>query len=119
MGGDKKSGRVYPHVWKHGPDPFVHEVHIGYLKAKAQAQFRKEEWLLEFEDYFKMWKDDWNNRGRGADNVCMTRKDPEGPWDTNNAYIITRKEHLAEQGRQRSGKSIRYKTRYTKMKVNK
>lgn len=122
MAGDVKSGRIYPHVWKYGPDPLKHDIHLGYMRAKAQCDFRKEPWHLTFEEYFEMWKDQWDNRGRKGDNVCMTRRDPEKPWDKDNTIIITRKEHLREQGLQRAGKSVRYKpktskVRYYKMKV--
>jgi hypothetical protein len=62
--------------------------------AKAQAAFRDEPWDLTFEEYCFLWKDHWEDRGRQPDNVCMTRKDDEGPWDKHNTEIVTRKEHF-------------------------
>jgi len=124
MSGDKKSGKVYPHIWIVGPDPLKHEIHQNYLKAKAQAMFRKEGWKFTIDEFFSMWQNDWSNRGRGSDNVCMTRRDPNKPWSKENCYIITRREHLAEQGRQRSAKNMRYKTgktskpKYYKMRID-
>lgn len=113
MGGDRKTGKRYPHVWITGPDPLKHEIYENFLKAKAQANFRQEGWEFDFEDFFKMWKKDWHNRGRHAENVCMTRHDNEKPWSRANAYILTRKEHLKLQGLARKQQGMRYK----KMKI--
>ena len=41
-----------------------------------------------------MWKDQWHNRGRRPDDVCMTRIDDEGAWSQDNTMIISRKEHF-------------------------
>ena len=121
---DRHTGRgakgiLRPQLWLCGPDEYKHDMYIPWLRAKAQANFRGEGWSLSFEEYYDLWKNDWNNRGRKADNVCMTRKDADSPWDVSNVMLITRKEHLAEQGRQRTGQSMRYKPRYNKMKVTK
>jgi hypothetical protein len=88
-----------------------------WLVSKAQANFRGEEWQLTFEEYYQMWRNDWDNRGRYPENMCMTRIDKEGPWAVGNVHVITRKEHLQEQGRARRGLRMTYSPRYTKMKV--
>ena len=93
-----------PHIWKTGPyDEVRHKMFTPWMVGKAQANFRGEEWNLSFEEYYQMWKDDWHNRGRKGDNVCMTRLDDEGPWDVDNAVIMCRKEHLRIQGLKRTG----------------
>ncbi len=114
MSGDKKSGKIYPHIWKYGPDPFKHEIHENFLKAKAQAMFRKEGWDFEFEEFYDLWKDDWHNRGRAAENVCLTRQDWDLPWSKTNCYIISRKEHLIQQGHRRASQNMTYKPRKQK-----
>lgn len=108
MPGDKKSGKIYPHIWKYGPDPLRHDIHEKFLKARAQAQFRNEGWQLSFEDYYSLWHKQWDNRGRGGENVCMTRYDPDSPWSKNNCYIISRQDHLIIQGQRRKSMNMRY-----------
>jgi hypothetical protein len=88
-----------------------------WLCSRAQANFRQEEWTLAFEDYYQLWRLDWDNRGRQPENVCMTRIDKEGAWAVDNVHIITRKEHLQEQGEARRGFRMMYKPRLTKLKV--
>lgn len=106
-----------PYIWKSGPyDEYKHSMYHPYLLSRAQANFRGEEFTLSFEEYYELWKEHWNNRGRQPENMCMTRRDPDGAWDCKNAYIITRKEHLQIQGRRRKG-TMTYKTHYTKLKV--
>lgn len=96
-----------PHVWIIGEDAgsFKHSLYMPWQKARAQANFRAEEWLIEFEEFWLLWKDDWLNRGRKPENVCMTRKEKDGPWSIDNVHIITRKQHLSEQGQTRTGLS--------------
>ena len=106
-----------PHVWKIGPDEDRHRMYQPWLCSKAQANFRQEGWTLEFEDYYQLWKNDWDNRGRMPENMCMTRLDKDAPWSVDNVVIITRKEHLHEQGQARRGLNIKYNMKYKKMKV--
>lgn len=87
-----------PHIWKCGPDEDRHRMYQPWLCAKAQANFRKEGWTLPFEDFYQMWRNDWDNRGRQPENMCMTRLDKDAPWELGNVIVITRKEHLQEQG---------------------
>jgi hypothetical protein len=82
-----------PHVWMH-PDPEVHAKYHPWQMAKAQAVFRQEPWDLSFEDYCNIWQNDWHNRGRTPDSVCLTRRDEDIGWDFENVEIITRAEHF-------------------------
>ena len=117
-----------PHVWKVGPDEFRHSIYHPWQMSKAQAVFRGEVWNLEFEDYFDMWKDLWEHRGRGSDDYCQSRIDPNGPWDKKNTVIITRKQHLQNQRINKETGNIKYGTKrpgrpkkteivYTKVRV--
>ena len=94
-----------PHSWKSGPDEFRHSLYVPWLKAKAQANFRKEEWTLTFDEWFDLWKDDWHKRGRKADNICMTRLDYDKPWSADNTVLMSRREQLVLQGENRRGLS--------------
>ena len=104
-------GVVRPHVWIVGPDVYKHSMDQPWLMAKAQANYRGEDWALSFEEYYTLWKDEWPNRGRRPDDMCMTRQDAEGAWDTTNAYIITRKEHFANNSPARSHLGMTYNTK--------
>lgn len=91
-------GRKRPHVWLSGPDEFKHSMYWPWQKTKAQAKFRGEDYSLTFDEYYELWKDDWHNKGRKADNICMTRRDPAGGWHKDNVELVTRQEHLIRQG---------------------
>lgn len=91
-------GKKRPHTWISGPDEYKHSMYWPWQLMKAQATFREEGFDLAFEDYYQLWKDDWNNRGRQADNMCITRIDPDKPWTKDNTELVTRHEHLKRQG---------------------
>ena len=115
-----------PQVWITGPDEFKHSMYHPWQMSKAQAKFREEDWELTFEQYYDLWKDYWHQRGRQADDYCMTRDDVSGAWSVDNIRIITRRKHLEEQGLIRD-KPLRYTGKksqntdivYKKMKVSK
>jgi hypothetical protein len=78
---------------------FDHIRHKAYSKAKSQADYRGEPWLLTIQDWFDLWSDPevWYRRGRKSDSVCMTRLNQTGPWDVVNTIIVTRKSQLADK----------------------
>ena len=86
-----------PHTWITGPDEYKHSMYVPWMRMKAQAAFRGEEWNLPFEDFFNAWNGKWENRGRNSDSLCMTRIDYDGIWSKDNIIIITRKEHCSKQ----------------------
>lgn len=96
MGGPKK-GTVFPNRWVSGPDPVKHKKYLIWLQQKNQANFRGEIWLLDFEDWLRLWADNWDKRGRKRDHFCMTRTDYEGAWALGNVEVITRAEHVIRQ----------------------
>jgi len=79
-----------PQCWKHGPDPRTHFMHRIYVQKKAQASHRKEIFNFEFDEWKAMWDEKFDLRGRKSDDYCMTRTDPNGPWDEYNTFIATR-----------------------------
>lgn len=97
-----------PHVWHSGPDEFKHSMYMPWMRSKAQANFRNEVWSMTFEEFYELWKDQWHERGRGPDDVCMTRNDPDGPWDKANTIIVTRYEHLLRQSSHRASQGMKY-----------
>lgn len=71
--------------------------HRAWSVLHCQARFRGEECLITESEFFDIWKDHWSSRGRGPDDMTMTRRDPEKPWTRDNVEIITRKEHLRRE----------------------
>lgn len=97
-----RGGRgLRPHVWKSGPDELRHDIYNAFLKRKAQANYRKEGWFMDFEEFYDLWKDEWHNRGRLSHQMCMSRYDDERPWTRANTYIRSRYEQLLEQAQKR------------------
>lgn len=90
-----KQGRR-PHIWKvQGEIP--HQQYCAWLQARAQANYRGEVFLLAFEDFQLLWAGYWDRKGRGRDDFCLTREDPEGAWERSNCQIIPRLEQLRRQ----------------------
>jgi len=105
-------GKERPQVWKCGPDPYKHRMYIPFLKVKAQARYRQEEFELDFEEFYQLWNGHWDQRGRHSDNLVMTRIDWGSPWAQDNIVLITRKEQCQKQAiyRMQLGKT-KYRTR--------
>jgi len=92
-----------PHLWLVGPDPLKKRLHDQFLKSKAQANFRKEGWELERDEYINLWLegDRYLRKGRRPEDLCMTRIDTTKPWSLENCEIIPRSEHFKERNRKR------------------
>lgn len=90
-----------PLVWCTGPDPDRHRMFVAYGRAKCQAEWRGEGWLLTFADYEEIWQGQWHLRGRTRDTLCLARLDYEQPWSRSNVAIMTRREHNLNQIRQK------------------
>ena len=89
-----------PHTWKvQGQLP--HQQNIAWQRAKAQANYRKEVWLLTFEDYQRLWQGLWEYRGRGRDDYVMMREDHQGAWSLDNVQVTRRFEYLRRQAQYR------------------
>lgn len=94
-----------PDKWCTGPDPLTREKYYAYSKHKAQAKYRKEEYDLTWEDWQSMWTDElFLKRGRGREDLCMQKINPDDAWSLYNVEIVTRIEHLqrASEYRDRS-----------------
>jgi hypothetical protein len=85
-----------PHTWKvQGEVP--HQQNLAWLRAKAQANYRGEVWLLDFEDFQRLWQGVWQFRGRGREDYVMARDDHQGAWALGNVEVIRRYEYLKRQ----------------------
>jgi len=89
-----KGTGLRPNNWCTGTDPVRHEQYYAFLKQRAQANFRKEAWAMAFDDFVEIWGEDWSNRGRASENMCMTRRDYDLPWHKTNVDIVPRHEHV-------------------------
>jgi len=87
-----------PHVWATGPDPELHVKWRIWGQQKNQAQWREEGWSIKFADWCQLWQEHWHERGRSADQYCMTRRDWSLPWTLDNVQVVPRREHARMQG---------------------
>lgn len=93
-------------------DPDQHQQHWAWLRKKAQAVFRGEQWTLTIEEWFKLWEDSgmWHNRGRHKDASAVFKIDPNKGWHAWNVEVCNRSKKLRElnsgpgKGRPKKGK---------------
>ena len=65
----------------------------AWMKHKAQARYRGEDYNLSLEDWETLWTHDaWHNRGRKPNNLTLYRVDATLPWDINNVVVIKQKD---------------------------
>jgi hypothetical protein len=88
---------IRPHVWVSGPDPERHRRYLQWLQQRNQAQFRKEGWELEFDDWLDLWGTNIQYRGRKKGSMTMVRIRYDEPWSKLNARIVDRLEHSRVQ----------------------
>ena len=89
---------VNPERWLHGSDLLTHDKYYAFLKHKAQARYRGEDYRLTFDDWKDLWPDNlWLQRGTRVDDLCLSRHDFEDGWYINNVDIMTRREHLSKK----------------------
>lgn len=80
------------------PDDRKHDQHWAWLRKKAQAKYRGEDWTLTIDEWFKLWddSDQWDNRGRHPHASAMFMKDPQLGWHIWNVEICDRTVRLRE-----------------------
>jgi hypothetical protein len=85
-----------PHCWKvQGEIP--HAQYLAWLQMKAQANYRREVFAISFEEFRQLWQGQWERKGRGVEDYCLTREDPTGAWIWGNVLCMPRIEHLRRQ----------------------
>lgn len=101
--------RIDPSRWLSGPTEYERELFYAWHKHRAQANYRKEHYNLSYSDWRIIWSNpqDFLNRGRGPENVVLTRRDTNLPWQLDNCEIQLRYDHLLSntliQGRKNNG----------------
>ena len=89
----KKKGPKWG-AWKYSI-PWQHDCHMAYLKHKAQANYRKEQYALTEQEWMSLWNEEmWNLRGRGKGNVRLTRINAQLPWCLSNVEFVVRKRNV-------------------------
>lgn len=110
---------IKPHRWKVGPDPRRHEQYKAWAQQRNQAQWRGEDWQLEFDDWALIWDPHWDTRrGRRSDCLCLVRVDYDLPWTPDNVELKTRLEHTQTQSKkleQQRGKHWRLKRNHSRL----
>jgi hypothetical protein len=93
-----------PEKYVTGPDPLRRKKYYAWLKHRAQAHYRLEEYLLEWPHWELIWSDeDFVKRGRGADSLCLMLVDREAAWSHDNVEVVTRVKQLQAAGRRKRG----------------
>ena len=89
-------GRVSnPDTWITGPDPIRREKYYAFIKHRSQANYRNEDYELEWSDWENLWPDDlWSQRGRSIQNLVLYRLDPAEEWSIDNVCVGTRREYF-------------------------
>lgn len=90
----RPAGRMDTRTLELYPTPELRKKHRAFLVHQCQARFRNEPHDLTEQQYFEVWGDQWDQRGRRGDQLTMTRIDPDGAWTLDNVEIVTRKEQL-------------------------
>jgi len=103
-GGGRVRGRDYSFTNRY---PGVTAEHrMGWSRMKAQAKYRNEGWDLTWEQYQDIWMDKWHLKGRGSEDLCLTRIDWAGSWTIDNVSLVFRLDHLKKQSRARTGRKL-------------
>lgn len=87
---------IYPELWKSGRDPHRHRLWLECQRNRAQAKHRGQTWEIDENTFCDLWMEDDKHlrRGKGPNDLCMTRKDKDKPWTVDNVYFPTRREHF-------------------------
>lgn len=81
------------------------DIKYAFLKHRAQAKYRKEEYTLTVEQWCELWTiDKWLCRGRAVNDLCLMMLDPTEGWHINNIEIVERIVYLERSKEYRSNK---------------
>lgn len=90
----RPKGSQTPHLWISGPDPVRHQQYRAWAQQANQARWRGEGWSIPFDQWLEIWGDLWKDRGRRLEAWCMTRRDWDLEWSSDNVEVVTRREFL-------------------------
>ena len=60
-----------------------------YHAQKNRAKVRGVEFLLSFDEWWSIWEDSFDQRGRLPDQLAMCRYGDTGPYEVGNVYLDT------------------------------
>lgn len=93
-GSPGKGKKVNPNNWT-GEYLIKRDKYYAYLKHKAQARYRNEEYYLTWKEWETLWTPElWHKRGRKINSLCLTRPNFDGPWCVSNVEVATRRQHF-------------------------
>lgn len=89
-------------------DRFSTERRLAWVRGRAQAEYRGEDWRITWADFCVFWptEERWQQRGRHTEALVLSRFDYEKPWTRKNCCIITRYQHLCASRARRAGKDM-------------
>ena len=76
-----------------------------YRKQAANAKKRGVEFNLTFDEWWDLWADHWEERGKGSDQYCMCRTNDEGAYEVGNVRIDTCRNNILESNAIRRSKA--------------
>jgi hypothetical protein len=74
-------------------------VRAAFTQQRSAAKQRGVPFYFTFEEWVEWWGDDFEKRGRTADDLCMSRYKDEGPYQPSNCFKQTFAENVAEARR--------------------
>lgn len=80
-----------------------------FTKHRQNAYNRGVEFLLTFDEWWKVWQESghWKKRGNRKGRFCMCRRGDEGPYAKGNVYIGTWSANTAERNRTVVSKALK------------
>ena len=98
-----RQGRPTQTEWITGSDPVRRDKYYGWMKHRAQAKFRGEDYDLEWPEWESLWNDElWHKRGRSTDCYCLMREDITDSWHAGNVSLVPRSVYLKRSKEYRS-----------------
>tara|TARA_R100000734_G_C3312426_1_gene103458 strand:- start:338 stop:667 length:330 start_codon:yes stop_codon:yes gene_type:complete len=77
------------------PTDYLRNKYYAYLKHRAQARHRREDYTLTWDDWHEIWCEEaWAQRGRGAHAQVLGRLDWDIGWHSTNVCVMSRREHF-------------------------
>jgi hypothetical protein len=97
-----RGGRHPQTEWLTGSDPVRRDKYYAWMKHRAQAKFRGEDYHLAWPEWEALWSDElWHQRGRTKDCYCLMRVDLNRPWQEDNVEVVTKSVVLKRSGEYR------------------
>ena len=86
-----KPGTTFDH--NQSDDFLAALMRLAFVRSRAQAKFRKEDWELTWEEYQNIWKDSWHLR-QDTPPIVLTRIETDRSWCVNNVELTTQNRHI-------------------------